>query len=540
MNEVVERFFAYASAIIRYRWYAFLVAIICCIAGWVVVICVPDTFNATGRIYVDTKSILQPLLKGLAVDIDVNQEISAMQQSLLTRPNLEEVANRTGLSLGMQTQQHENLIKKLRRSIKISANGQNIFVIDVVYRDPKKAAEIVQALIAVFVESSVGLSRDDMASASRFLDNQINDYELQLEEAENRVAAFKQKNLDYLSVPGGFQSSVDAAKKKASSIDADLKDARMELGILKQEMASTPQTIEPSATRGSSIADLDAKLTNMLTRYTESHPDVIALRRTIDNLKKIGDGASTTAAAAAANVGSAPMISIAPTLVANPAYAELKLRIIDRETAVAKLQEKLRLACDEVKELESRAFVAPQIEAQMTKLNRDYDVLKAQYEQLLSRREQAKLSRDREENGDKLQFRVIEPPKVPIAPQGPNRPLLLTAVLPIACGAGMSFAVALGLLYGAYSSAKQLSAELGLPVIGTVSLVHHGRGLAKRRAEGAVFAVLCAGVLGIYFVLMVLDTQVGLGKVVSVAVESKSLGPAVDLVSRALGAALYR
>jgi hypothetical protein len=204
------------------------------------------------------------------------------------------------------------------------------------------------------------------------------------------------------------------------------------------------------------------------------------------------------------------------------------------------LQEKLRLACDEVKELESRAFVAPQIEAQMTKLNRDYDVLKSQYEQLLSRREQAKLSRDREENGDKLQFRIIEPPKVPIAPQGPNRPLLLTAVLPIACGAGMSFAVALGLLYGAYSSAKQLSAELGLPVIGTVSFVHHGRGLAKRRAEGAVFAVLCAGVLGIYFVLMVLDTQVGLGKVVSVAVESKSVGPAVDLVSRALGAALYR
>ena len=247
MHEFLERLSTYVSAVIRYRWYAVSVTAICCLVGWVVINALPDQYQATGRIYVDTKTVLQPLLKGLAVEPDV-VEIGAMQQTLLSRPNLEEVMRRTGLDPGGLNQKQYEESHRSPASIDHHRRDRTERLPDRgSYFDPKKAADIAQSLIAVFVDSSTGLSREDMEEAGRFLDQQIGEYERQLENAENRAAAFKQENMSYLLSSGGFQSGLDAAKQREASVTGKLRDARTELEILKAEMAITPQTIEPGS-----------------------------------------------------------------------------------------------------------------------------------------------------------------------------------------------------------------------------------------------------------------------------------------------------
>ena len=531
MNEVVDRVATYVNAVLRFRGYAVLVATVVCLFGWTVVALLPDTYRATARIYVDTKTVLQPLLRGVAVERDVNQEIAAMQESLLSKPNLDEVVRRASLAPpDLSPKNREDVLYKLERSIAIGADAPHIFAITVNYGDARKAAEIAQALLDVFVDSSLGLGREDMEQARRFLEQQISEYERQLETAEQRAAAFKQENLAYLPSSGNFQASLDSAHQQVKNIAAELRDARTELDIIRAEMAVTPQTIEPGVAPpddGSRLAAMQARLAELLTRLTEKHPDVIALRRKIEE-GSLDEPANTGS-------GNAPTrISIAPYAVPNPGFASLKMRVVDKQAEVAKLQEKLSLAQEELKELESRAYRAPEVEAQMAKLNRDYSVLKSQYEELLSRRELARVSRDRDESAE-VQFRIVDPPQVPAVPKGPPRRLLLTAVLPLACAAGIGMAIALSLLRVTYSSSTQLRGDFDLPVIGSVSFVPSPSFRIRRRMELVGLVVLSAGLLSTYGVLMTLEARTGLGRVVSAAIESQSLRPSFEMVSRSMG-----
>lgn len=528
MDDIVQRLMTYYAAVIRYRWYAVAVAVTVCVLGWTAIALLPYKYAATARIYVDTKTILQPLLKGVAVDRDVNQEISAMQESLLSRPNLEHVLRQTGLdtlpnAAPPDGKQREGLIINLRNAINVYADAPNIFAIDVVHRDPKIAAGIAQALVDILVESSVGLGREDMDQAGRFLDAQIVDYEAKLEQAEGRAASFKQENLAFLPSSGSFQAGLDAAVQRERSFAAELRDAQTDLSVARAELVVTPPTIEPGMAAdyqsGSPLTSMRTRLAEMLTRLTEKHPDVIALRR------KIEEAELTGTADAELETGAPPTISFAPFAVPNPAFATLKLRVIDKEAEVTKLQEKLRLARQEVQELESRAYQVPQVEAQMAKLNRDYAVLKSQYEQLLSRREQARVSRDRDEHDDE-QFRVVDPPRVPALPKGPPRRLLLTAMLPIACAAGIGIAIALSLLRSAYVSPRQLGADFDVPVIGSISFVRTPPVRRRNRLEVAGLVLLSITLLTTYGVLMTLEQRMGLNKIVRGTVAASAAQPA--------------
>ena len=527
MNNIIERITKYLTAVLRFRGYAVLVGTLVCLIGWSIIALIPDTYRSTARIYVDTKTVLQPLLRGVAVDRDVNQEIAAMQESLLSRPNLEEVVRRTNLAPpDLSPKKIEDVLLSLNKSIAVGADAPHIFAITVNYGNAQKAADIAQALLDVFVESSLGLGREDMEQARRFLDQQISEYEHQLETAEQRAAAFKQENLAYLPSSGNFQANLDGAHQQVKTLAAELRDARTELDIIRTEMAVTPQTIEPGTAPpddGSRLAAMQARLAELLTRLTEKHPDVIALRRKIEE-GSLGEPADT------GSENPPTRISIAPYAVPNPGFASLKMRVVDKQAEVAKLQEKLSLAQEELKELESRAYRAPEVEAQMAKLNRDYSVLKGQYEELLSRRELARVSRDRDEAAE-VQFRIVDPPQVPAVPKGPPRRLLLTAVLPLACAAGIGLAIALSLLRVTYSSSTQLRADFDLPVIGSVSFVPNPSYRLRRRMELVGLVVLSVGLLSTYGVLMTLESRTGLGKVVSAAFESRSLRPALELVS---------
>ena len=177
-GSVLDQAYFYINSVWQRRWLVVALAFAFCLIGWFGVAVWPNTYTATGRIYVDSRGVLGPLLTGLAVDPGVDAEAEVMKQTLLSRPNLEKLARETDRDLEVSTiSERQALIKDLERSTTITSNASNIFEIEFQDEDPKRARDSVQTLIDIFVEKNLGANREEMDSAHRFIDEQIQYYE---------------------------------------------------------------------------------------------------------------------------------------------------------------------------------------------------------------------------------------------------------------------------------------------------------------------------------------------------------------------------
>src|ERR1700722_18992963 len=159
----------YLGAAWRRRWMGVMIAWIVCGVGWVSVYAIPNQFESTARMFVDADAVLTPLLRGLAADSAPTTQLEVLQRTLLSRPNLEKLVSKTGLDLSLNNaSERERLLARLAAEIKVVPQTKNLFTIN--YRDqsPKRAHDVVQTLLTIFIESATGGSRTDMENARHF------------------------------------------------------------------------------------------------------------------------------------------------------------------------------------------------------------------------------------------------------------------------------------------------------------------------------------------------------------------------------------
>ncbi|HJY38819.1 MAG TPA: hypothetical protein VJ299_15185, partial [Steroidobacteraceae bacterium] len=176
----------------RFRWVALAAAWAVCLAGWGYVFTLPDVFEGSARVYVDSQTALGPLLRNLALDPNVESELSIVQKALLSRPQLETVARKTDLDLRAKTpEQMEGLLKSLQARISVvndmrggRANPDGLYRITFQDHSRQKTLEVVETLLNTFVEQTLGTKRTGQESAQRFLDDEIAELERRLTEAE--------------------------------------------------------------------------------------------------------------------------------------------------------------------------------------------------------------------------------------------------------------------------------------------------------------------------------------------------------------------
>ena len=171
MDELLSQVTTIARGMWKHRWRGLLAAWFVAIVGALIVLAVPDKYEASARIYVDTQSILKPLMSGLAVQPNVEQQVMMLSRTLISRPNVEKLIRMADLDLGNNSKSaQEALIERVTRTLAIKSVGRdNIYTLS--YRDPKPevAKKVVQSLVSIFVESSMGSSRkdSDVAKARR-------------------------------------------------------------------------------------------------------------------------------------------------------------------------------------------------------------------------------------------------------------------------------------------------------------------------------------------------------------------------------------
>ncbi|GGB08745.1 XrtA system polysaccharide chain length determinant [Agarivorans gilvus] len=496
MQELIEDFLQYLRGIWLKRRYILLALWIICPIGWIAVTLLPNQYTAEARVYADTRSLLQPLLKGLAIQTDPGQELAMMEKTLLSRGNLERIARASDADIRVNSSaEYDELLDDLKETIEIDkTRRENLYTITFSGDPPQYVRDVVQAALDVFVENTLGEKRQDTDTANSFINQQIQEYEARLIEAEKRLASFKQEYTEFL--PGKettYYSNLEAVKKQLEETRLQLSEAQTKLTSARAQLASeealaSQQTAKVRTEFDDRILAMQTRLDDLLLRYTERHPDVIEMKRQIASLQRQKDNAIVNAKTPAA-IASESVI-----------YQDLKITVSQLENEVASLKVREQRHQEKVESLEQRLRQVPDVEAKLTGLNRNYEITKSKYEDLLSRRESALISESAGKTTDDIKFRVIDAPRVPLEPSGPKRPLFIAGVLILALGIGVGLSFVFSQINPAVSSVQQLYQQTGFPVFGVVSATQSS-GLAKiEKRKMRVFvlsnAVLLCGFIG--------------------------------------------
>lgn len=510
MKQILEQFLALAHSAGRFRWAALLVAAVIGLAGTAAVLSMPGKYQSRALIYVDTKSVLRPLLQGLAVTEQSPDATDVVRKALLARPALDKVVQETGLSARATTaEDHDRLLVDLQQQISVSGDASTgLYLISYDDYNPRMARAVVNTLLDAFVSSSIDAGRSNTRSAEAFLAQQVSEYEQRLSQSEQRIADFKKKNIGLMpDQRGDYFARLQSETANRDKVQSDLAVAVGQRDALRRKIASdapgvavsTPlssQQIQAAEALDARIREAKNQLAALLDKYTEMHPQVIAQKEMIQRLERqrsqeFGGVRQTNAA------------RTDPSAVAvDPVVQNLQIALNEADVRVEMLQTQLQQSQAQIATLRQTMTTGPEIEAELARLNRDYGVTKAEYEALLQRLESARISSDADRSAEQ-RFKVLEPPLVALRPVKPNKPLLLAGVLLAALAAGAAFAVFRAQTQPVFFSRAAVSAALGLPVIGIVGRAETARRSARRRwhslayvaALGALVALIgCASV----------------------------------------------
>jgi polysaccharide chain length determinant protein (PEP-CTERM system associated) len=300
-----------------------------------------------------------------------------------------------------------------------------------------------------------------------------------------------------------YFARMGALTEELAKLRTELRVAEQSRDALKRELAGEEPTLladSPASNVSTAIPEIDTRidtlgrqLDELLRRYTDEHPDVAATRRliaTLEQQKQQELEARRRAAAARAQ----PKLSAAT----NPVFQQIKIALAESESKVAALRARVGEAQARLAELRAAAGRIPQIEAEMAQLNRDYEIIKRNYDALVARREQAAMSQDVDANANLAEFRVIDPPRVSPTPVFPNRLALIPVVLLGAIAAGVFAAFAVAQIFPTFDSVRTLRNATQRPVLGTVSVLASAPMLRRARLMNTAFAGSVAGLILIY------------------------------------------
>ncbi|WP_288936277.1 XrtA system polysaccharide chain length determinant [uncultured Sphingomonas sp.] len=491
MNGIYDEARLALHAIWTRRWLALAVAWGVCVLGWFFVSQMPSRYESRARVFVQMQSILPPTMDAPAGQ--AQQDVDTVRQTLISAVNLEKVVRGTDLANTVSSDRDvADRVAGLAQAIKVESQQNNLFQITTTAASPKLAKAITQKLIDIFVEQNLGRDRSQTSQSLDFLNKQLQQLQGQLNDAEAKRADFQNRYLGALPGSGTVSDRIGAARSQMAQVDSDLAAAQSSVAAVQGQMAGTPQTIPgPGGTTGgparAALAAVQGQLADARARgYTDQHPDVIALKRQLAAAQAAARGEPTGAAG-----GGTP----------NPLYLSLQSMLAEKQSTLASLRMRKAQLQGDLDQLNAKIAGDPAVAAEQGQIDRDYQVLKAQYDQLLAQRQQIAMRGQAQTQTDSIKFSVIDPPTLPRTPVAPNRMLLLTGVLIVGLAAGVAAAFLLGQLRATFATATRLEKATGMPVIGSIGEVVT-RIQADHRAKRLKLFLGGAAGLGAAFVLL--------------------------------------
>lgn len=501
MDEVIKHLIRTLKDLWHRRWAGLGVTWLVAIVGTVVVLRLPDRYEATARVFVDTESVLKPLMSGLTVQPNIGQRVSILSRTLISRPNLEKLIRMTDMDHVVRSEEDkEELLESLAKELKLQSvpGASNLYTIT--FRDPvpARAQKTVQSLLTIFVESGLGEKRDDTQTAREFIDRQIKEYEQKLVDAENRLKEFRLKHMTLLAGGNDHFAKMEAITEQLKRARLELREVEESRASLKRQYAAEdtgtePMLVEDENAAGTEkpleiegrIQSLQRDLDALLRRYTDKHPDVVATQNLIKQLEEEKKIELEKQRAKAKPVQRTRMV--------DPYKQQLQIALVEVESKVAAMSARVREYEYQLGQMQALSKNMPEIEAESAQLNRDYAIIKKQYGDLVERRETVTLTDELEAAGSIANFRTIDPPRVSSKPSDPNRVLLMVGVLIVSLGAGVAAGFLVSQVFPTFHDARHLRESTQRPVLGTVSLLESEGARRLQRKASLLFLSAVGG-----------------------------------------------
>jgi polysaccharide chain length determinant protein (PEP-CTERM system associated) len=473
MEELLRQVLGYLRGMWRFRWWGLALTWIVGAVGCVVVYIIPDKYESSARVYVDTKSLLLSVMKETGTMPNIDQQIIILGRTLISRPNMGKLIDRADLDFTISSAaQREALITHLIDTIEIRSSGRdNLYTLSYTDSRPVRAQRVVYELTTLFVETGLGDKQIDMDQTKRFLDEQVRIYEQKLAEAEDRLKQYQLKHIDLIddSDGGGLVTKIAAINNQLAEALLAQREAEQERDALYK------QTKASQRSGGVWLPEFDDRIEAMKRsidesklRYTDEHPEVRNAQRMLADLEAQRE--ARLKEVERDDSGSSRSDS-------NPAIIQLRTELGKADAKVAAARARAQVYQSRLTNAQESGRTRTEIEAQLAQLNRDYDINKKKYEELVRQRVDLNIG---ESGPTAIDFKVIDPANRPEKPSAPNRLLLMPLVALFALVAGAALMFLISQLKPSFIDARTLGEVLGLPVLGVVTMLATSERKRKR------------------------------------------------------------
>lgn len=494
----IAAYLQYAKAALvelwRFRYLSMLTAFVIALCGLLIGYFWQEKYLSSATIVADQTNIITPLLRGQAEATRLQNQLQIVRDTLRSKEALDVVVREAGLLVGNESSSEINAkVGELRRTIAVRSLGKNYIGVSYQADSPDVAFRVVSRLVEEFIKSSSENKRSESRQAFDFIDKQVEAYRSELRSAEQKLKDFNASNVD--GTERQAQQSIEALKRDIELVELDLEQSGERVQSLREQVEQEDRYLSEKARSdvyNERIVQAVGQLDDLRLLYTDSHPDVIAMQEHILALQK----------ASASSTGES-FTTTAGTAVENPVYDELRSALAAASVEKDAVERRLRSLRQRLKEGKARLSRVVARNAELTELTRDYEVTKNVYNDMLGRKEQARLSMTLDIEGQGLTYKVQTPANYPGAPNGLTYLHFVVLGCLVAAVVPLVLAVAYVLLDPRLRFSNVIQQEFDVPLLAAIP--HYNSSLTARlnRSDARVFLFWLVFVGAVYSALMI-------------------------------------
>ncbi len=462
----------------------------------------PKGYSAAAIILVEDKNIIQSLMQGAAVSTDVADRSKMVRQIVYGRKVMNEILEFAGWKKKYpDADDQERITRKLIRKTEIVNLGKNLIKIDYSDENPERAYLTAQKLAELFITESLDAKIAESQAAYDFIDNQTAQYKEKLVQAENALKNYRSENLDAL--PGSemdVAARLTATQTRIEQAQFDLREAEFRKQSLEKQLAGEAETVTAFTREGqyrTQIGELQSQIDTLRLSFQDAHPDIVRLRHQIEDLNQaiVDDRKRRETAKAAGR----PVVD--ENIANNPIYMQLRAELSTTKISIDTLRARI---ADGRRQLQMETARGKRVHgsgATLAELTRDYQVNNDIYQDLLKRRETARVSMNLDRDKQGLTVKIYEPATLPLEPSG------LRYMHIVMLGMVLSVVLPVGALYGRMKLDPRLrlpdpiERRVKVPVLVSVPHLWSPAETATARVETRQIVMLMGGTMALIVIV---------------------------------------
>jgi len=468
----------------------------------------PKKYSSSTTILVEGRSIIEPLMSGTAVRGDVIDRTRYAREIIYGRGMMTKVLEATGvLQEDLTPRQVEELIEKMQKSTTVEQVGENLIRIQFSGTDPELVYDTTAKMADIFIREAMAARATESNAAFQFINEQVAQYEGTLAASEARINALHKR---YPELTPGAEE--DAARRVAEirgtidRIQQEIREAQIRRASLEEQLSGEAEgalmagRVQEYRAR---IGELQQQLDTLRLTYHDTYPDIVQLKHQIQELEQAASNEEAKIEAERRMARAEGRTYIDQSLRNSRVYQDLQAQMYDVNTTIRTLEARLADARQRLEEEMAAAARIQEIAAEFQALTRDHEVNRTIYQDLLRRRENARVSMNLNTEHQGFNLRVVEPAYPSHQPSGPR------LVHFAAGGVALAAVLPLGLLFGVLlvdprvRTGSELTNQLGLPLLATVPHLDKPReAAAERRGLVLSVAIVLATVVAVLVVLV--------------------------------------